>query len=153
VARRANAGDAEEIVRLRGVMLAAVDGEEPEPGPWQRTSVELMRRQLPGDATVAAFVVDHEEPGRLAACAVGTIDHRLASPRFANGLAGYVYNVATDPDSRRRGCSRACMEGLIGWFREHGVARVDLWASDEGGPLYRSLGFRDHGAPSLRLLL
>ncbi|MGW3569851.1 GNAT family N-acetyltransferase [Streptomyces sp. NPDC000941] len=43
-----------------------------------------------------------------------------------------MIGVVTDPAYRRRGHSRAIMRGLLAWFRERGVARVDLHASAEG---------------------
>ncbi|MFJ8580046.1 hypothetical protein [Micromonospora sp. NPDC093277] len=33
---------------------------------------------------------------------------------------GYVFNVATDRDCRRRGYSRACMLALLGWYQQRG---------------------------------
>lgn len=62
-------------------------------------------------------------------------------------------SVATDPDMRRRGYSRACMEALLAWFRERGVPRIDLRASCDGEPLYTSLGFVRTPDPAMRLTL
>ena len=142
-ARRAGAADAEELVRLRRVMYADADGELPEPAPWQRAAAETLRRQLaePGGPAVA-FVVDKpDQPGELAACAIGAVDWRLPGPTNPVAEVGYVLNVATDVDSRRRGYARACMVALLAWYRDRGVWRVDLRASAEAEPLYRSLGF------------
>jgi GNAT superfamily N-acetyltransferase len=63
-----------------------------------------------------------------------------------------VFNVATDPGFRRRGYSRACMEALLGWYRQRGVARIDLRASPDGEPLYRALGFTPTAGRAMRLL-
>jgi GNAT superfamily N-acetyltransferase len=154
-ARRAVPDDAPELVRLRGVMLASLDGNEPPPGPWQDTAEGYLRSQLADpDGSLAAFVVDRPGgPGKLAACVVGTIEHRLPGPANPSGTTGYVFNVATDPDQRRRGYSRACLERLLDWYRQRGVTRVDLKASPEGEPLYASLGFARTGEPAMRLRL
>ena len=151
--RRATAGDAWELVRLRGIMLEATDGIPSEPGPWQETTAKIVRHRLTQpEPTMAAFVIDRPgEPGVLAACAVGTIEERLGGPRNPSGMAGYVFNVCTEEAFRRRGYSRACMLSLLSWYRESGVERIDLRASDDGAPLYRSLGFID--TPSMRLRL
>ncbi|MGI5248573.1 hypothetical protein [Actinacidiphila glaucinigra] len=37
---------------------------------------------------------------------------------------------------------------MLDWFRARDVARVDLYASAEGEPLHRALGFTDHPDPS-----
>ena len=152
-ARRATADDAWELVRLRGVMLEATDGIPTEPGPWQETSVKILRNRLSQpEPTMAAFVIDRPgEPGVLAACAVGTIEERLGGPRNPSGLAGYVFNVCTEAPFRRRGFSRACMLSLLTWYEMSGIERIDLRASEDGAPLYRALGFLD--TPSMRLRL
>jgi GNAT superfamily N-acetyltransferase len=89
----------------------------------------------------------------LAACAVGVIEQRLGGPANPSGLVGYVFSVATDPAHRRRGYSRACMQGLLAWFDDRRVSTVDLRASVEGEPLYRSLGFVRTVEPAMRLTL
>jgi hypothetical protein len=42
------------------------------------------------------------------------------------------------------------MTSLLGWFEEHDVSAVELHATTEGEPLYRSLGFSDAGPRALR---
>ena len=153
--RRAEPGDAAEIVRLRAVMLASVDGAEPAPGPWQQAAREVLRQRLvEPEELLAVLVVDApDRSGVLAACATGTIDRRLGGPGNPSGLTGYVFNVVTDPGYRRRGYSRACLTALLDWYRERGVGKVDLRASAQGEPLYRSLGFEPTSGPTLRLSL
>lgn len=143
-ARRATPEDAAELVRLRGVMLAAVGQPQPT-GAWQVVAEESLRKRLAEgdpDATLAAFVVDRpgEQPG-IAACAAGTIELRLGDAGNPSGEYGYVFNVATDPAYRRRGYSLACMRGVLGWFRTRGILKIDLKATGAAEPLYRSLGF------------
>jgi GNAT superfamily N-acetyltransferase len=144
--RRAGADDAEELLRLRTVMLETT-------GPWLAAGAAILRRQL-GDPSdlVAAYVLDRPDGPGLAACVVGAIDERLPGPHDPTGLRGYVYNVATDPRYRRRGYSRACMVGLLRWYGRRGVTAVDLRATPDGEPLYASLGFRRTKDPAMRLL-
>jgi RimJ/RimL family protein N-acetyltransferase len=150
--RQATPDDAPELVRLRGIMLSSMSGDEPPPGPWQDHAELFLRTRLAQpDGFLAAFVVDRPAgPGKLAACAVGSIEHRLAGPDNPRGTAGYVFNVATDPDQRRRGYSRACMGALMAWFAQRDVRKVDLRASPEGEPLYASLGFARTTDPAMR---
>ncbi|WP_330186321.1 GNAT family N-acetyltransferase [Dactylosporangium sp. AC04546] len=199
VVRRADAHDAEELVRLRTVMMGSIDGTPPPLGEWSDVAVASLRRRLPrADASMAAFVVDRPAasglaasgpvapgpagpglagpglagpglvgpglagpglagpglagPG-LAACAVGVFEERLGSPANPNGLAGYVFNVATDPQYRRRGFSTACMRALLDWFAANDVAVVNLRASDDGLPVYTRLGFELQPGPAMRLTL
>jgi GNAT superfamily N-acetyltransferase len=151
--RRAVPEDAWELVRLRAVMLAAMNGHEPTTGRWQHVvAATLHKRLAEADGSLAAFVIDKpDRGGELAACVVGLIEGRLGSPDNPSGEFGYVLNVATDPGYRRRGYSRACMEAVLDWYRRRGVAKVELRASAEGEPLYRALGFVNVTAPTLRL--
>lgn len=153
--RRAVVDDAGELVRLRGLMLAAMSGRDPQPGPWQDAAVRtLVRRLAEPDGRFASFVVDKpDRPTGLAACVVGVIEGRLGSPDNPGGEVGYVFNVVTEPGYRRRGYSRATMRALLDWYRRHGITSVDLRASPPGEPLYRDLGFLPTATPTLRLVL
>ncbi|WNO74745.1 GNAT family N-acetyltransferase [Streptomyces sp. AM8-1-1] len=150
-ARRATPEDAVELVRLRKVMQDSCHGPNPDVS-WQPAAAATLRARLAEpDGDLTAFVVDR--PGGLAACAVGIVEHRLGGPGNPHGVSGYVFSVATDPDMRRRGHSRACMEALLAWFEERGVRKIDLRASSEGEPLYTSLGFARTPDPAMRLTL
>jgi GNAT superfamily N-acetyltransferase len=154
-ARRAVADDAIELTRLREHLFAGMDGVHPEPAQWQQDAIAVLRKRLPEhDGNMAAFVVDTpDRPGLVASCAIGIIDGRLPSPHNARGENGYVMSVATDPEYRRRGYSRACMRALLGWFGGRGITSVMLNASSEGEPLYTELGFAFSGDPQMRLKL
>jgi GNAT superfamily N-acetyltransferase len=57
------------------------------------------------------------------------------------GTEAYVLNVYTEPAHRRHGLARALMHVMLEWAAARGIARITLHASDEGRPLYESLGF------------
>ncbi|OIJ86217.1 GNAT family N-acetyltransferase [Streptomyces colonosanans] len=152
--RRAVPEDAEELLRLRQVMLDSVfsAGSDTQ---WQAESLPTVRHRLAiPDGGFAAFVVDHPERlGALAALAAGTLEYRIGRKGNPHGRVGHVFSVATDPGMRRHGYARACMESLLDWFREEDVRQVDLNASAEAEPLYASLGFVRKPDPSMRLEL
>jgi len=126
IARPATPDDADELVRLRAVLLTSMNPPiwddawrsptrdslttrlaPPTARPARRpaTAAEghdgLRGRRLASSPTLAAFVVDRPDGTGLAACAVGTIEHRLGAPGDPQGRTGYVFSVATDPDMRR----------------------------------------------------
>ncbi|MBO1333065.1 GNAT family N-acetyltransferase [Streptomyces sp. VRA16 Mangrove soil] len=152
-ARRAVPEDAEELVRLRKIMLDSMSPSDDV--DWQQPTLEALRCHLADpDGELTAFVVeDPSGSGGLAACATGVIQRSLGSPGNPYGTTGHVFNVCTDPGHRRRGYSRACMEALLAWYKEHDVRRVDLHATATGEPLYASLGFTRTPAPAMRVTL
>ncbi|GHG49368.1 GNAT family N-acetyltransferase [Streptomyces griseocarneus] len=145
--RRARPGDAAEIVRLRRLMFADMDGHD-SPGPWERDAVEIARRRLAADGPgLGGFVVDGAAGAggpHLAACAVGSVEERLPAPEHPTGRFGFVFTVCTDARYRGRGLARATTEALLDWFAGQGVTRVDLHATPDAERLYRSLGFAEH---------
>ncbi|WP_328434918.1 GNAT family N-acetyltransferase [Streptomyces sp. NBC_00425] len=164
--RRALPEDAAEVLRLRQVMIDSVSPGDVSPGgpaggsaggsvDWHAESLPTLRARLADpDGDFAAFVVEHpERPGALAALVVGTIEYRIGRSLNPHGTIGFVFSVATDPDARRRGYARACMDELLAWFRARGAAQVHLTASADAAPLYASLGFRPKPDPLMELLL
>jgi GNAT superfamily N-acetyltransferase len=149
-ARRATANDIDELIRLAAVMLASM-GHDPSPEDWRRASRDVLPHDFDA-GTKAAFVVDHPDgDGRLIASAAGSITQWFPTVFNAGGRYGYVQWVATDPEFRRRGYSRAAMVALLDWFRDRNVPLVDLRATADAEILYRSLGFTDVDSPTLRL--
>jgi len=53
----------------------------------------------------------------------------------------YVLNVYTAPAVRRQGIARELMGLILDWAAREGHPGVELHASDDGRPLYESLGF------------
>lgn len=53
-----------------------------------------------------------------------------------------ILNMFVEREYRRRGIARELMETMIAWCKQNGFLRVGLHASDEGRPLYESLGFK-----------
>jgi GNAT superfamily N-acetyltransferase len=154
--RRAVPEDAEEVLRLRQVMIDSVFASAgPSSTEWHAQSLPTIRGRLADlDGDFVAFVVDHpDRPGALAALVAGTIEYRIGRAGNPHGAVGHVFSVATDPDARRRGYARACMDTLLDWFRERNVRQVDLNASAAAEPLYASLGFVRKPDPSMRLQL
>jgi GNAT superfamily N-acetyltransferase len=156
--RRAGAEDAGEVLRLRQVMIDSLFADRDAAATsteWHSASLPTLRSRLAEpDGEFVAFVVEHpDRPGALAALAAGTVEYRIGRAGNPHGRVGHVFSVATDPDARRRGYARACMEELLQWFREQDVPQVALNASPEAEPLYTSLGFTHKPDPSMQLTL
>ncbi|MFJ4767708.1 GNAT family N-acetyltransferase [Streptomyces uncialis] len=154
--RQAVQDDIAELVRLRALLFEKRGGDffnpPSEHDDWPAALAAVLKEQI-ADDTVRILVVDgtHGTHGThgIVVCGIGVIGQRLPGPHLSNGRIGHVAGVVTDPAHRRRGHGRAVMRALLDWFREREVSRVDLYASDQGAPLYRELGFTDHPDPAL----
>jgi GNAT superfamily N-acetyltransferase len=63
------------------------------------------------------------------------------SVRNLAGLQAYALGMYVLPEFRRRGIARTLMTRVVECATEHGAPIVTLHASDEGRPLYDTLGF------------
>ena len=142
--RRAGAGDAGDLTRLRGLMHRAM-GDEPTP-EWQRVCEADFARRLAEPGFVAFVVVDG---GRVVSGGAGWLEEHLPSPYALDARRGHIASMSTDPAYRRRGHGRAVFEALMGWFVDHGVTRVDLRATPDGRALYEAFGFRVLGGATM----
>ncbi|MEU6857810.1 GNAT family N-acetyltransferase [Glycomyces sp. NPDC046736] len=149
-ARHAELGDIDEIIRLREVMIA--EWFDMSDSTWKSEAAEVLRRRLDEPKpTMAVTVIDAPDGAGLAACAAGTIEERLPFPVNLSGRVGWVFNVVTDPQWRRRGFSRSCVTALLDWFDQQSVATVELLATGDGEGLYQRYGFNRTKEPSMRL--
>ncbi|MDN3358580.1 GNAT family N-acetyltransferase [Actinomadura sp. DC4] len=146
--RQAVENDVAELVRLRASLFETMGDDyfHSAGDDWRDLLATVFKEKLTAD-DARILVVDGDDG--LTACGIGTIEQWFPGPHSRNGRVGHVIGVVTDPAYRRRGHSRAIMNALLGWFRERDAARVDLYASPEGAPLYRELGFVDHPDPAL----
>lgn len=150
IARHADLGDIEELVRLREVMISPWFDMADE--SWKSSAAEILRRRMSEDKpTIGVTVVDAPDgSGGLAACAVGTISERLPGPHNPTGRYGWIFNVVTDPQWRKRGYSRACTKALLDWFGDQNVHVLELLASEQGEGLYKEFGFTISNEPAMR---
>jgi len=64
------------------------------------------------------------------------------SPDDPTPRRGWILNIYTEPEFRRRGIARQIMERIVAWCRAEGLLAVNLHASDFGRALYESMGFQ-----------
>jgi GNAT superfamily N-acetyltransferase len=88
------------------------------------------------------FVARDDEAG-IVSCAWLLLIEKPPSPRFPHGRTGTLFNVYTAPEFRRRGLASRVMGALIEDARIRHLDLLELNATEDGYPLYRSLGFRN----------
>jgi len=99
----------------------------------------FLRSALPTGGYRGWFAVAPD--GRIAAGAGITIVPWPGHPGDAVNRRGWIQNVYTEPEFRRRGLARRLTETVVAWCREDGFHTVSLHASDDGRALYESMGF------------
>ena len=148
--RAATVADASIVTAHRRAMfedmrvgtLADLDAMDAQFGPW-------VARALANGAYLGWFVAT--EQGTIIASAGMSIEDFPATPRDQTGRRAYVMNVYTDPKYRHQGLARRLMQTILDWCREDGIHTVALQASDEGRPLYESVGFKPTNELRLKL--
>lgn len=144
--RAARLGDTDELLDLWRLLF-----DDDPVSPW----ADHARRwfaDVVHDPRVARVTVV-EVGGRLAACAVGTLELGVPNPFCVRGRTVRLANVVTRPEFRGRGYGTALVEAVVAWAREIDVDRVDLSATPEGYRLYERAGFTPTSAPRMKLAL
>lgn len=150
--RRATAADAAAVVELRALMFSAMGVPGVDDPGWRRAAAAWFERELDGPR--ACVVVAEDADGLVVASAMGALRFETPSPVNPNGVWGLVNNVATRVGARRQGLARACVVGVLDWFRDETEATVvELFATGEGAGLYAELGFAETPWPAMRLRL
>jgi|SRR5579872_5548543 len=81
--------------------------------------------------------------GRIAAGAGLLLMPLVSGPLHPDKIErAYFLNVYTYPEFRKRGLARALTQKAIDWCRENQFKILWLHASNEGRPIYESLGFK-----------
>ena len=118
-----------------------------ENGSLDAQDLATIRKELPGyfqvhlDKDLFVYVI--RDGQTIASCAFLLIVEKPMSPAFINGRTGIVLNVYTCPAYRRRGCARRIMEALLSEAKRMEISVIELKATADGYPLYRSVGFQE----------
>ncbi len=136
---KAGTEDVEALVKMRLNYLIE------ENGSLDAQDLATIRRELPGyfqvhlDKDLFVYVI--RDGQTIVSCAFLLIVEKPMSPAFINGRTGIVLNVYTCPAYRRRGCARRIMEALLSEAKRMEISVIELKATANGYPLYRSVGF------------
>jgi GNAT superfamily N-acetyltransferase len=103
-----------------------------------------LRPALESGEYLAWLAVTSEAPEQVVAGAGLIVRPMIPRPGSAGGIEvreAQVVNVYTESAWRRRGIAALVMNELLAYSRANHINRVSLHASDDGRPLYASLGF------------
>ena len=137
--RDATLRDADVLVRHRIAMFTDMGLTLDAPALDAEFRVWLSENMQAG--VYRAWLVEAEDGS--AACGGGlSILPWPPGPSYMGDKIAMVYNVYTEPAHRGRGLARLVMETIHTWAAEHGITSVALNASDDGRPLYESMGYQ-----------
>jgi GNAT superfamily N-acetyltransferase len=109
----------------------------------------LLRRGLT-DGTYRGWLVEASGEGVVAGGGVIVLEFQ-AHPIDPAPRRAWVVNMFTEPEHRRRGLARRLMATMLAGCRAEGMRFLYLHASDDGRPLYESLGFEPNNEMRLAL--
>jgi len=113
------------------------------------TSEPFFLKRLSTGSYHGWFVV--ETSGRVIAGGGIIILDYHSSPFDPLAKRPIVVNMYTEAEYRRRGLAKKLMKRMIDWCKGEGFGAVLLHASDQGRPLYESLGFEPTNEMRLEL--
>ncbi len=134
----------EDIEQLTAVRIAYINSDQGEIS--EKDSARMMHnltiyftKHLQKD--LVAFVA--KEDDRIVSTAFLLIIEKPSNPHFINGKIGEVLNVYTEEAYRRQGAATQLMKMLMSFSKEKELDYIELKASKDGFPLYKSLGFAE----------
>jgi GNAT superfamily N-acetyltransferase len=138
--RRATVEDAPVIARHRAAMfrdMGDVSGDDV--ARIANASVFLLRQMITERRFLGWLA---ERQGEVVAGGGLMISQLLPRPgAIEGGVQALILNVYCEPEHRGRGLARALMAAMLEWCKRERIAKVVLHASQDGRPLYESLGF------------
>lgn len=144
--RHAGTGDIRFLVEARAEMFSSM-GVVDQVMAWREAAADWFENHL-DDESVGVFIAERE--GKAASCAVGVLHACIPGPDVDGLLNVEISNVYTSEWARGSGCARAVMTALLNWARDRGAVRAKLNATDQGQPLYTSLGFVMTRCPAMK---
>lgn len=129
----------EELMKWRREVIANVFGTMAD-----EALLESNRRyyvtHIPDRSHIALVAsIDGIDCGCGAVC----FSEELPSPDNPDGKCAYLMNIYVREAYRNRGIAHRIVRRLLDLAAERGCDKIYLETTDEGRPLYQSLGFRD----------
>ncbi len=124
---------------------------------WRKEVIEHVFGQVPdqtllmanrrfyerhiADGTHYAIVAEHD--GEKCGCGAVCFTEELPSPDNPSGLCAYLMNIYVREPYRNHGLAHKIVARLIEESRLRNCGKIYLETTDDGRPVYQSLGFRD----------
>jgi ribosomal protein S18 acetylase RimI-like enzyme len=136
--RRATAQDIEILTTLRLAFLAELSGADPSDGTLRSSITQYFTESIPANR-FTAFLAQAD----TTVVSVGGLiyDQHAPSNRNPSGREGYIMNLYTLPEFRRRGIASRILQMLIDEARQNQCGKIALHANPAARSIYQKLGF------------
>lgn len=124
-------------------------------GGQNEEAIQLLRNQMTNYFSNATM--DNSCISFIAKCddivaGIGSVHIRVMPGNFKNpsGKWGYIMNMYTVPEFRRKGICKSILNLLVEEGKKMGVTAFELHATKDGEMVYIQEGFIQHNQPTLR---
>ena len=151
IIKKATAADIDLLIELRMAYLEA-ENENISNADKDKIRPQIIKyftEHIDNDF-IAMIAYDND---RAVSTVFMVMSNKPANLSFINGITANILNVYTHPDYRRRGIATKVMNKLIDEAKKYEVSCIDLYATEQGKPLYEKLGFKNPKNTAMRLEL
>lgn len=145
--RLANVEDVRILARHRCEMFLDMGPLKAEAYPiLAQQSQRYFEQTIPTGEYLGWLAAPHDQPDLIVAGAGLQLRPIMPSPDFDGNIMppayqGYILNVYTEKEWRRKGLAEALVNRILEWCRENNIVELTLHSSDMGRPLYKKLSF------------
>jgi ribosomal protein S18 acetylase RimI-like enzyme len=136
--RRATPQDAETMAVLRLAFLVEIAGASESDLALRDSLLEYFSQAIPADQYVGFLAVADSQ-----IIATSGLAFHLHPPSNRNltGREGYIMNIYTKPNWRRRGIATRLLQMLIDHARDKQCSKISMHVMPKGKSIYLSAGF------------
>lgn len=138
--REATLDDLDDLLTLWFALRAELGRPPPDP-EVHSARVAALRSYFLDQLGSGLRVWVAEQEGRLVACCALVLYRRPPTTSSLLGGEGYLLNMYTVPEWRRRGFGLEMVSAAVACARQAGAGRILLDASEMGRPMYEQAGF------------
>jgi ribosomal protein S18 acetylase RimI-like enzyme len=137
--RKAEPQDAGVLAAFRLALFEEAGRHPAEPAEFERISANAFASSMTSGGCHAWLASTDQ---KVIGCLALLLYPRLPSPESAVTSEGYIVNVYTAPEWRRKGVAAALIDAAILESRALGLGRIRLHTTPHGQPVYQAAGFR-----------
>lgn len=137
--RQGNRNDLELFLKNRMEFASALK-ELPDTAGFRRSTENYLKEHIDRDDLLIFLALDN---GKIISSCMACVITTAPLPSRLSGKSAEVLNVYTLKEYRRQGHAAKLLNMLLEELKRRGIPKVVLEYTDDGFPLYQTLGFKD----------